>query len=225
GNSSPDAANQDATKKFRLFQFNISCTNCEHIFRAAHFLSYRLRDKACLEDTTFAFGSTKHSVSLKEMVAKLAAIEPTLRGVSAHTLLRLYNRLVEDRGRLETFNATLAGGMTVDTMMTRLAAEMVELDDCIRKRETQQRANKDGAKRRQVMDDEEKVEYSNAAMLGQRIPLPCNAQEANTETQDERQTSSLTDVLATAVDPLAGSTITNELEETPTDLAICLDDN
>ncbi|KAG0264762.1 hypothetical protein DFQ27_001034 [Actinomortierella ambigua] len=157
GDSSPDAVNQDATKKFRLFQFNISCTNCEHIFRAAHFLSYRLRDKACLEDPTFVFGLTKHSVSFKEMAAELAAVEPTLRGVSAHTLLRLYSRLVEDRRRLETFNATLAGGMTVDTMMTRLAAEMVELDDCIRERETQQKANKDGAKRRQVMDDEEKV--------------------------------------------------------------------
>ncbi|KAG0025322.1 hypothetical protein BGZ81_007242, partial [Podila clonocystis] len=146
--SVPAVANNDGVLNgaFRLLQFNSSGTNCENIFKAVFFLHNNLRERAHLQDEDYHFGLTKEGSGFKELAADLAKAESTLRGVTSGALHSLYERIVQDRKKLDDFISVSTGDVWTDTQMSDLAQELVSVDKDIKERDNRRKAAKEGAK-------------------------------------------------------------------------------
>ena len=167
GESEPAVANNDRANNgaFRLLQFNSSGTNCENIFKAVLFLRNNLRERAHLQDDNYHFGLSKEGPGFKELATDLAKAESTLRGVTAGALHSLYERIVQDRKKLDDFIATSTGDAWKGTQLSDLAQELVSVDTDIKDRDNRRKAAKDGVKEESIAKAQAMEKRAMVAML------------------------------------------------------------
>ncbi|GJJ76130.1 hypothetical protein EMPS_08489 [Entomortierella parvispora] len=138
--------NNSAVDSFHLFQFGPSGKNCEHIFRAVVFLCHYLRGRAHLLDPASHFSTSKDGQDFKDLATDLTKLEPSLVGVSASSLVALYERIVLERRKLDTFLSQAVGVEWTDTHLSKLARDLVQFDNDIKARDTQRKSATDNSK-------------------------------------------------------------------------------
>ncbi|KAG0225668.1 hypothetical protein BGW42_004190 [Actinomortierella wolfii] len=193
---------------FRLFQFNLSCTNQEHIFRAMLYLRNHLPEVARLEDANHVFFFGKDGPSFKELAEGLAKSEPSLRGVTALALNTLYHRIVKDYQAYLELKPLLTGGMTLSSKCADLAHEIFDVHNMMRMRENRQQAAKSDTRAALVAQEEATTRRTNYAMLGGRSMgrhnLPATIpQPEETEADTDEQT--MEQAIEKAVDTVDGN--------------------
>lgn len=150
---------------FRLFQFNSSGTNCENIFKAVFFLCNNLRGRAHLQDDDYHFTLTKEGPGFKELATDLAKAESSLRGVTSGALHSLYERIVQDRKKLDNFLAVSTGDGWTGTQLSDLAQELVSIDNDIKERDNRRKAVKKGVKEESIAQAQAMEKRAMVSML------------------------------------------------------------
>ncbi|KAF9363434.1 hypothetical protein BGX34_004144 [Mortierella sp. NVP85] len=124
-----------STGPYRRLQFYDNISNCERIFRAAHFLKDHLRDRAHLEDDEFRFNMSKDGAVFKRLATDLALAHPMLNGVTSTALYSFYTTIVAKRRELDTFLRRASRNTWRHTTLSDMASELCRIDDEIKARQ------------------------------------------------------------------------------------------
>ncbi|KAK3815352.1 MAG: hypothetical protein J3Q66DRAFT_208102 [Benniella sp.] len=124
-----------STGPYRKLQFYDNISNCERIFRAAHFLKDHLRDRAHLEDDEFRFHMSKDGAVFKRLATDLALAHPILNGVTSTALYSFYTTIVAKRRELDSFLRRASRNTWRHTKLSDMAWELCKIDAEIKARQ------------------------------------------------------------------------------------------